>query len=177
MARSLYGAPACSVKEMYYLLQPLRPMQVAEIPSRMLLERLREDPALPIERLDWTAASRAMDDDVLRVALSHGAHSSHGLLVYLDDLVDLEGGDEIRRNCAAFKAHQGRVAANDDVLEELMPGWKAAEVDVDRELDESMEKSAHERDQWREALLATSPIPELAEHWRSLGGSLPTNPA
>ena len=162
---------------MYYLLQPSRPMQAAEIPSRMLLERLREDPTMLVERLEWRAATRSMDDDVLRVALSHGAHCSQGLLVYLDDLFDLEGGDEIRRNCAAFQAHQDKVAANDDVLEELMPGWKASEVDPDRELDESMEKSAQERDQWRDELLAMSPIPELAGHWRSLGGSLPRMPA
>lgn len=152
-------------------------MQAAEIPSRMLLERLREDPTLAVERLEWFAAPRPMDDDVLRVALSHGAGCSQGLLVYSVDLVDLEGGAEIRRNCAAFKAHQAKVAANDDVMEELMPGWNASEVDLDRELDESMEKSAQERDQRREDLLAMPPTPELAEHWRSLGGRVPSVPA
>lgn len=159
---------------MYYLLQPSRPLRAAEIPSRMLLEKLREDPALPVERLAWVAVTRPMDDDVLRVALSHGAHCSQGLLVYSLDLVDLEGGDEIRRNCAAFRAQQATVAANDDVMEELMPGWKASVPDLDRELDESMEKSARERDQRREDLLAVPPIPELAEHWRSLGGRVPS---
>ncbi|MCA1784039.1 MAG: hypothetical protein ABR500_01640 [Dermatophilaceae bacterium] len=162
---------------MYYYLQPLRPMQAAEIRSRILLERLREDPTLPVERLAWVAATRAMDDDVLRVALSHGAACRQGLLVDLVDLGDLEGGDEIRRNCAEFKAQQAKVAANDDVLEELMPGWKALVPDVDRELDESMEKSAQERDQWRQDLLAMPPIRELAEHWRSLGGRVPSSPA
>lgn len=174
---SPYQVWACSVEQMYYLLQPSRPMQAAEIPSRMLLEGLRNDPTLAVERLEWVAATRPFDDEVLRVALSHGAHWSHGLLVYIDDLVDLQGGDEIRRNCVAFKAHQDKVAANDDVLEELIPGWKASGPDLDRELDESMEKSARERDQRREELLAMPPIPELAEHWRSLGGSLPRMPA
>lgn len=162
---------------MYYLLQPFRPMQVAEISSRMLLERLREDPTLPVERLDWGVANRVMDSEVLCVALSHGAPCGQGLLVHLDDLLALEGGDEIRSNCLAFRAHHDRVAANDDVLEELIPGWQASRVDLDRELDESMEKSARERDQWREELLALSPIPALAEHWRSVGGSLPRLPA
>ncbi|KAB7745131.1 hypothetical protein GA707_03965 [Nostocoides sp. F2B08] len=115
-----------------------------------------------------------MDDDVLRVALSHGARCTEGLLVYLDDLVALEGGDEIRRKGAAFTAHQGVVAANDDVMGQLVPGWTASRVDPESQLDESMEQSARDRDQWRDDLLATSPLPELAEHWQSLGGSLPT---
>jgi hypothetical protein len=151
-------------------------MQAAEIPSSMLLQRLRENPALAVERLDWTAVTRPMSDDVLRVALSHGARCSQGLLVNHDDLVPLEGGDGIRRNGAAFKAHHDTVAANDDVLEELMPGWKATEGGRDPEPDESMEDSARERDQRRDELLATPPIPELADHWRSLGGSLPRTP-
>lgn len=148
-------------------------MQSAEIHSRLLLTTLQDDPALPIERLQWVAATRPMDEDVLRVALSHGAACSQGLLVDLEDLVDLEGGDEIRRNCAEFTSHQARMAANDDVMEELVPGWRASVPDLDRELDESMDKSAHERDQRREDLLAMPPIRELAEHWRSLGGRLP----
>lgn len=151
-------------------------MQAAEVPSRLLLERLREEPTLPVERLVWMAATRPMDEDVLRVALSHGAACTQGILVDLDDLVDLEGGNEIRRNCAEFKAHRATEAANDDVMEELVPGWRASIPDVDRELDESMEKSAHERDQWREDLLAMPPIRELAEHWRSLGGHVPSVP-
>ncbi|MGA8044642.1 MAG: hypothetical protein WCA30_00075 [Dermatophilaceae bacterium] len=151
-------------------------MHVADIPSPMLLKRLRENPALAVERLEWKVSTRAMDDDVLRVALSHGASCTDGLLVYLDDLVALEGGDEIRRRGAAFTAHQGVVAANDDVMGQLVPGWTPSQVDRESLLDESMEQSARDRDQWRDDLLATSPIPELAEHWRSLGGSLPTRP-
>jgi hypothetical protein len=151
-------------------------MHAAEIPSPMLLQRLRENPALAVERLDWAAVTRPMSDDVLRVALSHGARCSQGLLVNLEDLAALEGGDGIRRNGAAFKAHQDRVAANDDVLDELMPGWKASEGDRDLEPDESLEDSARERDRWRDELLATPPILTLADHWRSLGGSLPRMP-
>ena len=173
---SAYGPPACNVKEMYYLLQPSRPMQVTDIPSPMLLQRLRENPALAVERLEWEVSTRVMDDDVLRVALSHGARCTDGLLVYLDDLVALEGGDDIRRKGAAFSSHQGMVAANDDVLEQLVPGWTPSRVDPESLLDESMEQSARDRDQWRDDLLATSPIPELADHWRSLGGTLPTRP-
>ena len=149
-------------------------MQSAEIQSRLLLTKLREDPALPVERLQWVATTRPMDEDVLRVALSHGAACSQGLIVDLEDLVDLEGGDGIRRNCAEFKSHQATVAANDNVMEGLVPGWRASVPDVDRELDESMEKSAHERDQWREDLLAMPPIRELAEHWQQLGGRVPS---
>ena len=152
-------------------------MQSAEIHSRLLLTKLQDHPALPVERLQWEAATRPMDEDVLRVALSHGAACRQGLLVDLEDLIDLEGGDEIRRNSAEYQSHQATVAANDDIMEELVPGWRESVPDLNRELDESMDKSAHERDHRREDLLAMPPIPELAAHWQSLGGRVPSAPA
>ncbi len=55
-----------------------------------------------------------------------------------------------------------------------MPGWKAYGEDLDARVAASSEAEAQRRDSKAAALLASEPKAELVEHWRQLGGDIPS---
>lgn len=160
---------------MLYLVEPSGRTQWCDIPARTVLEVVRERGA-DLTRLEWLRADRVAGPNDVRVALRHGVAVPGGIVVDGGLLVEQDRSSDIRaahRQAAASRASISE--QHNAMMERLMPGWIEYGRKIDRGVDESMERSAVEADEDAATYLGGEPDPALVEHWRSIGGRLPSS--
>lgn len=161
---------------MYYRLRP--PSELTWIDMPMVNDELVAEHNLDLDRLEdeWKPTEdRMFSLDLLRIALRHGVATSSGIAVHAGHTVDLGRGDELRILTQAGDEAQAaiRASASGKMMEDLIPGWTEHGLELDARIRETTERAAQEAEADLAEVLAAPVIPELAEHWRALGGTLP----
>jgi hypothetical protein len=117
-----------------------------------------------LDGLPWAPAERVFTGDLLRIALRHGVPSPAGLVVEArhtvapgraDDQLVIDEAQAALRETEALR-----------VIEQAYPGTSELAGRLDEKLRQRAEAHLAE-------LLAAPVRPELAEHWRRLGGHYP----
>ncbi|MBY6679925.1 hypothetical protein HQ312_02565 [Rhodococcus sp. BP-316] len=151
---------------MYYLIRPDRTFQWLDFPRSTI--ELAQENGIDLGSIEWDPAERQFDEVTLRLALRYGIACSKGVavggveLVPRDRLVQL-----LRLNPAPS------VMPHEDLMEQLVPGWRESGRELDRRVAESLERTIDEAKAEYEAAMAVAPDPALVEHWRALGGAVP----
>jgi len=118
-----------------------------------------------LDELPWAPATeRLFGADLLRIALRHGVASPAGLVLDARHTVALGRADDQ----VAIDEAQAALRESDAlrVIEQTYPGTSELADRLDEKLRERV--AAHLGD-----VLAAPVRPELAEHWRRLGGRCP----
>lgn len=158
---------------MLYRMRPHTPLDWFDLPGLKMSDF--SDHGIDPDQLDWQPTEdRMFSNDLLRIAIRHGAPSRSGLLVDVNHTHDLGRADKLRISQHAIDELQAELrAAHGDLMERLMPGWEAQGEALDQRIRESTEESAREADETLAQVLAAPIQPQLADHWRSLGGVVP----
>ncbi|MEA5365027.1 hypothetical protein VA596_36220 [Amycolatopsis sp., V23-08] len=136
---------------------------------------LRLGPA-GLDALAWAPAEElGFTDDLLRIALRHGVPSGTGLVLDVRHTLDLGRADALRRNQAVLDEARAELAESESmrVVEQLYPGSYEWGAQLDERARETIENVARKAEADLTEVLAAPVRPELAEHWRRLGGHDP----
>ncbi|HEY8587919.1 MAG TPA: hypothetical protein VIL55_00060 [Naasia sp.] len=124
--------------------------------------------------LDWAPAELRADASIVRLALRHGRAAHGGIVV---DSVHLNDHNRMRRLLdTQSEARSVRAGMGDDydAMESRSEGGRARREAQDARIDAAADSDiASSRATVREALRQDSVDPELVDHWRRLGGSVP----
>jgi hypothetical protein len=128
-----------------------------------------------LDQLDWEPnEDRMFSFDLLRIALRHGVPSKHGIVLDAQYALDLGRSDQLRIGQQQVDELQAQTrATSGPLMESLIPGWTESGIELDARSRESAERIAAEADADLADVLAAPVKPELADHWRRLGGQIP----
>lgn len=159
---------------MLYRLRPMTTLEWSDISARDAIEAAVEHDA-DLDRIAWQPTeSRVFSNDLLRIALRHGFATSSGIVLDALHAVDLGRADEIRLGQQAVDGHWNRLRASQgELMERLMPGAGAIDEELSERIRGTSDQAAREANEDLAEVLAAPVKTELAQHWASLGGSLP----
>ncbi|MCR6490288.1 hypothetical protein M8542_46530 [Amycolatopsis sp. OK19-0408] len=153
---------------MLYRLRPPDRLTWCDVPGYAVC-RVDDQPPPDWERLSWVPAeTRAFSNDLLRIAVRHGARSGSGLVLDARHTEDLGRADELR--CELIAAAQARA--------ELRAGGPSVRVlgsdaGLEEQAWERTEEAAREAEAALAEVLAVPVQIELVAHWLRLGGRYP----
>lgn len=160
---------------MLYLLLPDRTMKWVDLPAQSIYKLAKENQA-DMANLPWDALDRRADDITLRLCLRRGHTCSAGIVVGGEELAVMQTPQNILKAQAASKdAHKALDASpTAELLERLMPGNAKEKQRLNAEADTATAQALDNAVAELEGALAAEPHPDLVEHWRHLGGTLPS---
>lgn len=94
-----------------------------------------------LDRLEWDAGERRLDEPTLRLALRYGRASRVGLIVDVGDLVPYDHWQRVAEAHAEVLNSRPTYRKTLEKLEAVMPGTLKAEDQSNVELDEAMNRS------------------------------------
>ena len=154
---------------MFYLLRPDLTIQWIDRPVKMTLGVIEKHDA-DLGNLDWLPAERQFDQQTLGLALRHGIGCSKGIALPAVVLTTVDRPQNLTKAYMDVRESEAALAAQDEVMEKLMPGWKAHGEQLSAEVEQSSAASIRGAQAEAEALLAAEPKPELIAHWERLTG-------
>lgn len=163
---------------MLYRLRPPATLEWTDFPGYDTFQLLLDYDA-DLDRLEWQPTEvRTFSPDMLAVALRYGEPSTTGIVLDAQHAVDIGRADELRRLQQESEALQAEISAkNGAFFEAIMPGWTESGKALDERIRESTEDAAREAEADLDQVLAVAVKPELADHWRRLGGYVPREDA
>lgn len=129
-----------------------------------------------LDGLPWAPAEeRTFGADLLRIAVRHGVPSPTGLVLDARHTVDLGRADGLRRDQVAVDDAQEKLRDTTAMrlIEQAYPGSGDLAARLDEKLRTAAENTARQAEEDLAEVLAAPVRPELAEHWRRLGGRCP----
>jgi hypothetical protein len=152
-------------------------MRWSDLPARTTLEAARKN-EFDLSNLPWEPSERSVDDAIVRLALRNGVVCAIGLVLDAGDLTVLDHPGDIRASYEGVKRSRAKLAASPtgDLMEHIMPGWKEDDRRMDAVLEESTMQAIEEAEVERAELLEAEPVQDLIDHWKDLGGRLPSSP-
>lgn len=159
---------------MLYLVQPNGRLLWNDLPASLAIPVAKEHGA-DLARLDWQPSERIADTTVIRLALRHGVVCSTGLIIEGIVVSDMLRPVELATLSKASQesSERSRAAMPDELMEQLMPGWKEHGRHLDQEIAESMAEAIEEAQGELDELLASPVSDALRAHWLSLHGIVP----
>lgn len=164
---------------MLFLLKP-DGLHWTDIPKNVLDLIVAKGADFDLNNLEWKVSEHPVTGITVRLALREGFVAKGGILmdagpVLIEErptkltLLHVEGEQTFDRLEATPSFKQ-----TEEYLESQAPGWKAASaksrVDVRDAMDQSISRAQEDLD-----LALTQPVkPDVADHWQSLGGYLPS---
>lgn len=161
---------------MYYLLQPDASVYWNDFPE-FTIDRLERDHGIDWTKFPWEPAERRFDAGTLNIALRYGRAVPRGILVGGQALVEL---DHYRNMIEIVERNEQRDSTNvphSALMEAVLPGWNDETRERDERIRESMRAQLRQAEADVRESFAKPVDPSLAEHWQSLGGGLPPQPA
>lgn len=159
---------------MHYLVTPAGIVGWAKLPPG-IVDALGSGQA-SLDGVPWDTDTRlTFDDAKLRLALRHGTAVPDGILVPGFAMVAPTEADSVRAHAIASAERNAQYRAEtDELMEKIMPGHTEYRDKIDRGVPASFEYAAQQREADHAELLAEDPIPELVEHWKNIGGAVPS---
>lgn len=158
---------------MLYLLEPPATLKWINFPPSLAREAVQKYDA-DLGDLEWRSdTERQTTHDSIRVALRYGIKCSRGLVVDAIHLIDLDRPQELRRLMQEAENARAGLTSHDELMEQLMPGWKEAGRRLEAGVDEAHAESVEEAEAEAASLLAAPADPDLVDFWRSMGGIVP----
>lgn len=154
---------------MLYLVTPHEVLW-CDMPGQTTI-RLAAEHDADLGNLTWLPTESPVPNTIVDLALRRGHPCSRGLVLDAGLVYSLTQGDRIRRAQGDAQRAQQALRHNDQLIEQLMPGWTEHGRELDRRIAETSRQKADEADVEAAELLAGDPDPTLVEHWERLGGS------
>ncbi|QSZ51227.1 hypothetical protein EU811_22235 [Arthrobacter sp. TS-15] len=154
---------------MFYLVRPDMRLQWVNLPVKTTLEIIEKHGG-NLDRVEWLDADRLVDQYTVLLALRHGIACSVGIAVPAVVFTTVDRPVDLAKTYRDLVRAESAVAVGDEVLEKVMPGWKASGEKLAEEVRRSTEDSIKKAQVDADALLAADPKPELVEHWSRIGG-------
>lgn len=152
---------------MFYLVRPDMKLQWVDLPVRLTLDAIARRGA-DLGQLEWLDADRPVDQHTLPLALRPGIACSVGIAVPAVVFTTVDRPSTIAKTYRDLRESEAAWAAQDEVMEAVMPGWKANGQELAAEMQRSTEASLQKAQAAANALLAVDPKPELIQHWKQL---------
>lgn len=157
---------------MLYLVSPNRDLRWIDLPPQLTLAAAREH-GVDLGGLDWLAAERKMERDIVRLALRFGHECSAGIVISAVDLSEVGRAEELERLQRESVSARSALANSEQLMEALAPGWIADSERLNAEVDASIASTIDESRTDLQSMLDRSPDDGLMLHWVALGGALP----
>jgi hypothetical protein len=159
---------------MLYLVRPDLTVGWSDFPVRTssLFDRAATDPGFDLADLTWKPADHPASRNVVRLALRHGVACREGIVVDAIVLINERRPRELAQGLHDVNEAKKKLVAEDDIMEQLMPGWKAHGKEVDGQVNDAMGESIAEAQEDADVLLAAPVKDELLTAWTSLGGAV-----
>lgn len=161
---------------MLYRLTPPSRLEWTNFPAGSEILDTAIEHGADLDRLEWTPSEqRAFSSDMLRIALRHGIPTTRAIVLNAMHTVDLGRADELRANQQHLDERHGELRrSNAPLMESLMPGRTEHGEQLDDRVRASTERVAEDAEYGLAAVLAAPVDHQLASHWESLGGRLPS---
>jgi len=160
---------------MLYRLRPLADVTWCDVPGSTI--KLPERyPGAELDRLPWLVAeAQPFTNDLLKIALRHGAVTASGIALDVVHTADLRRAAELRRTQQDVDDVQAKLRASSvsQLMERLMPGWTASGEELDARVQVGTDNAIREAEEDLSEVLNAPERPELVEHWTRLSGRLP----
>ena len=157
---------------MLYLVKPDGATEWSDLPAAIVIEHARRG-EVNLNQIPWEPAERKADDITLRLALRNGIPSDRGIVVNAVDVANHDRAEKLAEGLASLKDSERALEAENQFMEQLMPGWIDSGKKLEAEIDAGTQESITEAEEGLARRLEQEVDPSLAEHWRSLGGYLP----
>lgn len=159
-----------------YLIEPTGRVRWTDLPERMLMDGVKEH-GVDLARLDWREdTERRITNELLQIAMRHGIACSIGIAIPVTQISVVEHPETLRKAHAAVVKSRRNLGEAEDLMEALVPGWKADTERLNAEGDAATERSLAEFQSEADGVMAAPINEELVRHWRSLGGSVGFGP-
>jgi len=159
---------------MLYLLEPNEKVTWVDLPHSVTAAFVREH-GLDLEALEWSPAELKLDSMILRLAVRFGLPARRGLVVDGGTVSEYARiGRMIETHDAANVAQERVKESNGPLMEALMPGWTERTRELDARVNDSVRQAIAEAVADLDEQLSEQPDDQLAQHWRRLGGVLPS---
>lgn len=125
---------------------------------------------------DWQPSERPLSNSDIRLALRYGIPVSDGIVMEAIYIIENERPRELREvheQAKRSRQHPTIKATDDFIDKHLAPGWKQHGDDLDRSIDEGIERSVAEAEDVARQQFEEPVKDDLVAHWRSLGGFVP----
>lgn len=152
---------------MYYLIRPDRSLKWLDFPRSAWTAVF--EAGTDLSDIEWDAAERKLDTTTLRLAFREGIACREGIAVAVEDLLPHDELEKMRNLNPIRESMPG-----EDLVEALIPGSREQGQALNRRVNESRETFLANAETELERALAVSPKDSLVDHWRSLGGFVPT---
>lgn len=156
---------------MFYLVRPDMGLQWVDLPVQTTLEIIEEHGG-DLGEVEWLDTERRVDQYTVPLALRHGYACSAGIAVPGVVFHTVDRPAVLAKTYQDLVRAEAAVAGQDELMEALMPGWKASGEELAGEVQRSTEASIKKAQAAADALLAADPKPDLVEHWSKMGGSI-----
>lgn len=157
---------------MLYLVKPDGTTEWSDLPADIVMDHARRG-EINLNRIPWEPAERKADNITLRLALRNGVPSDRGIVVRAVDVANHDRAVKLAAGLANLKESERALEAQDQVMEQLMPGWIDSGRKLEAQIDAGTRESIEEAEQDLARRLELEVDQSLADHWRSLGGYLP----
>jgi hypothetical protein len=157
---------------MLYLVRPDLTVLWSDFPVRTssLFDKAATDPSFELADLGWKLADHPATPNVVRLALRHGVACRDGIVVDAILLINERRPRELAQGLHDVNESKKKLVDQDELMEQLLPGWKAHGKELDDRMNESVGESVAEAQEDVDLLLAAPVQDDLLAAWTSLGG-------
>ena len=152
---------------MYYLIRPDHSSKWLDFPRSAWTAIF--EAGKDLSDIEWDPADRKIDTTTLRLALREGIACREGIAVAVEDLLPHDELEKMRNLNPIPESMPG-----EDLVEALIPGSREQGRELNRRVNKSRKTFLANAETELERALAVSPKDSLVDHWRSLGGFVPT---